>query len=214
MSEKYLHAHNIFKRTCSNLGIDKQDAKYAWDELVCAYSEEYRHYHNLDHIEEVVCFLNTNYPYQETKDLILFAGFYHDFYNTKDKLAEELSALHGYTVYAAAAGYNVEDDQLDQFLRNGQFIHAAIMATKTHETEILEYQYLVDADLQRFRAEDNIYADQIRLEYAEHSDEVFNAGRPIVLNRFLNREPFFYNCGETENMEAKANIQRQLDELI
>lgn len=214
---EHLHAKNIFERTCANLGIGKNDTKDIWSYLVDAYTEDYRVYHNLDHIEEMVTYLDIYYPYDETKDLILFAAFFHDFHNTKDPLAEELSAQWATTYFLGSAYYNTihtTEEQENDLMREAVFIHGAIMATKTHETNVAEWQWLVDADLQRFMATDNRYADQIREEYSEHSDEKFNAGRPVVLKRFLNREPFFYHGSEAENQAAKENIQRQLDELV
>lgn len=204
----------LLMRTLKNLGVDEdRDCERFWRILKAQYSSSgYRVYHDLRHVEEVAMFLDERYPFDETKDLIIFAGFLHDFYNTKDPLAEELSATAAAMMYLEVA----DADQLlsdDQAIRNANFIHGAIMATKTHVTEVPGYQYLVDADLQRFLATDNTYADQIREEYKEHTDEKFNAGRPVVLERFKSREPFFYHGTEVENEAAYANIQRQLDEI-
>lgn len=205
-----MYLKDLFKKTCSNLLFLEEKIELLWELIELSYSEPYRSYHNLQHIEEVVTYLNIYYPFEETKDLILFAGFFHDYYKTKDPLAEELSAQAATTFYSLTEAGKVE---IDLFLRNSNFIHQAIMATKTHFTDVKEFQYLIDADLQRFQAETNIYSDQIRNEYLEHDDDSFNVGRKAILEKFLSRDPFYYFGSEKENKAAKDNIERQLKEL-
>jgi predicted metal-dependent HD superfamily phosphohydrolase len=170
-------------------------------------------YHNIDHIEEVCAWLmeNADVDHEEEYLGLLWGGLFHDWVDPRKKLAEVRSA-------AALV------DFLDEAMVEGkpwsrtskikiiEVAADAIIATQSHVTDDPVSQWLVDADLLRFTCEDNRYAHQIRQEYPDTPDDVFNFHRERILKQYLARDPFFYHVPELDDL-AKANIQRQLAEL-
>ncbi len=190
------------------------DVDRHWQSIEDAYTAEGRFYHDLDHIEEMVVWLWLNYEdvndWMDTHVWILWAAIYHDFIDPKADAAVRRSANRSAAdlFYALPDGtpYEVE------FRRTlVKWTNEAIMTTDKHITDNKLYQYLVDADLRRFTCEDNKHADQIRLEYPEHSDAKFNKGREAILEFYKARDPFFYTCNDSHL--AIQNIERQLAEL-
>lgn len=204
--EQILLLEERYSWTWTELGL-QDNYKPQWEALAAAYAGKSRIYHDLMHIFEMVDWLWHNAPYNgDLMALLLWAAFYHDYENTKSKTAEEDSAVRALSVYYAF----MPDTQilLGHALIGAQVIQRCILGTKGHESDNEIVQWLIDADLQRFRCPDERYADMIRQEYSEHPDEAFNAGRKIILEKYANRKPFFYHSeGEAE---ALASINKQL----
>lgn len=202
----------IYKWTWRTLDL-VGDWKTEWHYIKASYQYETRHYHDLEHIYEMVIWLCDNYPDEESLALMLWCAFYHDLVTPSSKYAEEDSACYAVSVFvlnSAYCGTWVVDSIIIQ--QKARWINRTILATKGHKSDDESIQWFIDADLQRFRCPDNRYADQIRLEYPQHSDEIFNAGRKNILEQYRAREPFFYHSEGAD--EARDSIDRQLNEPI
>lgn len=193
------------------------DHKEAYAQIEGEYTRGFRHYHNLDHIEEGVLYLYTHKGWtdgvigQSMKYTSILAFFFHDFVNPRNEDAELESAL-------AMREFVIDwtPEPSEHFIKiDGMTTRAyyAICATKDHISDSVIGQMVVDADLMRFIEGDwRVWADQLRKEYAEHPDEAFNAGRRIVLERFRSRSPFFYFV-QHRDCDAYRQIDEQLAEL-
>jgi predicted metal-dependent HD superfamily phosphohydrolase len=180
--------------------IHDYSADEGWGDIYGAYSEPGRVYHNLDHIDEMILWLAHNAP-EEHRHWLMWAAIYHDFIDPKADDAVLLSAVTG----IGALG------NTDAFHEGSKLVFDGIMGTDGHKSDDPFVQWVIDADLQRFRCPDDRYADQIRLEYLEVPDEAFNIGRKAILESFRDRDPIFYYSDGAD--EVITNIDRQLREL-
>lgn len=205
----------IFRYVHDGMGL-LTNVDREWKRVEEAYSDPSRVYHNLDHIEEMCIWLFMNYEDEndwiDTHLWILWAAIYHDIIDTKAEKAERRSA----NLSAANLFYGLPDDSpYDIAFRKKvvKWTSDAILATETHQTDNPLHQYLVDADLLRFSHDFDMYSDQIRQEYKEHGDTVFNRGRKAVLEKFAARNPFYYHCSDQLNQKALNNINKAIKEL-
>lgn len=209
-------AEYIFSKLWEYL-FDNEHYLDAYLEIATEYEADYREYHNFSHIEEMVIYLwEAEWPKgaegEREKFTAILAAFFHDFDNPRHKYAEIVSGALCRSYAWAWANENQFASQLT-FRSIVEDADRAICDTATHVSETLVGQMLIDADLRRFVTGDwRKWARQIRLEYGEHSDEDFNAGRLAVLNKFRFRKPFFY-FAQHEDCEAYRRLDEQIAEL-
>lgn len=192
--------------------VDKAVASNYWNNLLQAYTDSERYYHNLDHIEHLFTVLGPVQQEIDDWDSLAFAVFYHDaVYNVveyvttndnEDKsaaLAEEVLTTIGYP-----------HQKIERVKRH-------ILATKKHEQcADADTNYLSDADLSILGstwAEYEAYMNGIRKEYAVYPDSIYVYGRQKVLKDFLLAEPLFKtpHFQATYGAAAKENIARELE---
>jgi predicted metal-dependent HD superfamily phosphohydrolase len=180
-----------------------------FDRLMAAYSESHRHYHNLEHISEMLRVVSRLADLTTGVGVVQLAVWFHDVvYNSRAKDNEERSAAR------AVAELNfLPSDMLEH-------IRAMILATR-HTTEApidADTAVLLDADLAMLGAEErryDRYASAIRQEYAWVEEAPYREGRSKVLDSFLLRPRIFctqrmFEVGESA---ARANLRRELDRL-
>lgn len=197
------------------------DHKEAYRELEEEYTLLYRDYHDINHIEEGVLYLYKfdKWPEGATglrmKWTSILAFFYHDFDNPRNTEAEIKSALKMQAIVIDWMDYTIYPPKHIFARVMGMVDHAynAIVDTATHESSTIIGQMVIDADLMRFVEGDwRVWSQQIRNEYREYSDEAFNAGRRVVLERFRRRSPFFYFV-QHRDCDAYRNLDEQIAEL-
>lgn len=82
--------------------------------------------------------------------------------------------------------------------------------------ELVDLKLFLDFDLEvlsRPPTEYDIYAEQIRQEYAHYPDDVYRSGRINVLTKFLARERIYFTSGglwERKEKAARENLQREI----
>src|SRR6266545_1841094 len=192
-------------------GVDPNAAEGFFAELIAAYSEAGRHYHNLDHIRHVLGTIDRLRA--EAHDLISLrcAAWFHDaVYDPRASDNEERSAE-----WAAQA---LESLSLPtQVVANTRRL---ILLSKTHQPDPADADgcLFIDADLAVLGSEEaeyRSYAQAIRREYAWVADDAYRAGRGRVLHSFLAR-PRIYATGILfESLEgcARRNLEMELQEL-
>lgn len=197
-------------------GIFDESKKVEATELFKKIAEEYqaenRKYHNFEHIEKMIAFLQV-YE-QEIKDGagIRFAVYFHDVvYDTKAKDNEEQSAQYAQN-YLTRLG--IPDTIVVHVL---DLIHA----TTRHEVidGDTDSAIFLDADLAILGSsaeEYDKYATKIRQEYAWVPDDQYRTGRKIVLENFLNRPRIYFTDKAYKELEQRAriNIKRELARLV
>jgi predicted metal-dependent HD superfamily phosphohydrolase len=178
-----------------------------WKEIEQAYSHKKRHYHTLQHLENMLHQLQEVKPRVDWSP-ILFALFYHDIvYNSLKTDNEEKSAIF--------AERNL--DMLGVQKGSIQVTTNHIIATKKHLlSQSSDTNYFIDADLSilGFPWHDyKQYADGVRKEYSIYPDIIYKPGRKKVLQHFLQMESIYKTSHFKEKFEnqAKQNLQQELD---
>jgi len=191
--------------------IDEVLINKAWKDLVDAYSKKARHYHNLEHIFNMISSSVTYAPKLDDLKTIQLSIFYHDYiYSAKRKDNEEKSAI------AAENSLLNLDYPRNLIEKCKQYI----ISTKSHENlyNSNDLNYLLDFDLEILAApwpDYEKYTHQIRKEYIFYPDIFYIPGRKKVLEHFLNL-PNIYKTSDFSNnyeLRARQNLKNELELL-
>jgi predicted metal-dependent HD superfamily phosphohydrolase len=191
-----------------NIGFEENTIQKYWLDLEKKYSSKSRHYHNLNHLSEMIaCYdlyeSNLKYP-----DEVLFAIFYHDIiYKVTRKDNEMKSAEYAVAILPANAKLNKE------------LVFDMICATQLHQhNDNEDTNWLIDFDL-KILSKDwddyKIYFEQIRKEYKIYPNFLYKPGRKKALEYFLENE-FIFQTSEFRNKyewKARENIKHELELL-
>ncbi len=179
-----------------------------WKSIESKYTEKHRTYHNLKHLEELFSYFDDYKTHLEQPDLVAFSIFYHDIiYNIWKKDNEEKSANFALEVLSTLL------PKLSL-----EIIKEQIIATKTHESEYLDTQYLIDFDLAILGQSSEVYQQYsklIRTEYKLVPSLLYKQGRKKVLQHFIDK-PFIYKTDsfiEKYEHQAKTNLKEELNTL-
>jgi predicted metal-dependent HD superfamily phosphohydrolase len=189
------------------------DQAQARKQLVEAYADPGRGYHDLQHLREVLQRIDEILAAGGDgvdRDAVLLAAWFHDaVYDSAGNL-EERSAVLAERVLAVTAASPTFVDEVARLVR--------LTATHKPEEGDLNGQVLCDADLAilaaaapRYRE----YVDGVRREYAHVDDDAFRVGRAAVL-RDLEAKPTLFHTGYAMKhweTAARENIRRELTEL-
>jgi predicted metal-dependent HD superfamily phosphohydrolase len=181
-----------------------------WLEIDDNYSSKNRHYHTLQHLDNLLVQLSEIKHQILNWDTVLFSMYYHDIiYNSLKSNNEEKSAA---LAEKRLKQISVASNQIESCKNQ-------ILATKTHiNSTDMDINYFTDADLsilgQNWESYLH-YSQNVRKEYAIYPDMIYNPGRKKVLMHFLEmgkiyKTDFFRNKFEEQ---AKSNIQREIDML-
>ena len=185
------------------------------DNVIAAYSEPHRFYHDIDHLHYMINRLMAFFPHltKEMSDAILWAIFYHDI----------VYHIPGQTV-------SNEDQSADLFLYNHienplSFVIArAIRCTRTH---ILDEQWnngtpfwtivshLIDLDLWALSDEEAYLQNNEKIKRENNAtDEQWIEGRSKWLEGFLERDRIYYTeLGQSREAEARRILEADLASL-
>lgn len=180
-------------------------------ELLAAYAEPTRGYHDVRHLADVLGRLEeleaAGTPYD--REPVLLAAWFHDAVYDGERDAEERSATWAEQALPAV-------------------IDAATVAEVARLVRLTEHHRpdsddangcaLSDADLGILAAPADRYAEYVaavRQEYAHLPDDVFAAGRTDVLRELSSKPQLFHTAHGQARWEAAAreNVARELDEL-
>lgn len=170
--------------------------------LIDAYSESHRHYHNLQHVAEMLSVL------PECSNALYMAVWFHDaVYEPKNHDSEGKSA-------ELAKEKCVEMGYSREFSAD---VASMIMATKhVAEPSAEEAKLICDADLSIF-ASPRVYEynEAIRKEYSHIPVEAYLQRRKKVLNSFLSRTCIYHTKEFRDKYEEKArnNLKALVEEL-
>lgn len=187
------------------------DAPALRDDLLAAYADPARGYHDTRHLAEVLDRLDelaaAGAPYDAAP--VRLAAWFHDAVYDGERDAEERSATWA-------------EDALPGLVAPGVVAEVArlVRLTETHRPldDDPEGCALSDADLAILAAPAERYASYtaaVRREYAHLDDDVFRAGRTQVLEALAEKRPLFHTAYAREHWEepARANLERELTEL-
>ncbi len=181
-----------------------------WNEIEKNYSSKKRHYHTLQHLDNLLSLL-TNIKNEITNwETILFTLFYHDIIYNSLKLDNEEKSAELAEKRMKEISVSIDTIELCK---------QQILATKSHiKSSDNDTNYFTDADLSVLGQSWEKYSDyykNVRKEYSIYPDFFYNPGRKKVLNHFLAMDSifktdFFYNKFE---LQAKQNLQKEIELL-
>lgn len=184
--------------------------KELWTEIEKNYSSKKRHYHTLEHLDNLLSQLTDVKSEIQNWEIILFTLFYHDIiYNSIKSDNEEKSAEFAEN---RMKQISVSNDKIE-------LCKEQILATKSHiKSTDSDTNYFTDADLSVLGQNWEtylLYCKNVRKEYSIYPTLVYNPGRKKVLNHFLSmgrifKTDFFYNKFE---IQAKQNLQQEIESL-
>src|SRR5262249_30114936 len=181
-------------------------------DLVARYGEPHRHYHTLDHVDEVLRTVRALCEPGAPRPALLLAAWFHDvIYDPRAGDNEERSAAHARAVLEPLG---VPADAPAETTR-------LILLTRDHTTtaEDVTGHVLLDADLAALGASPeryDAYSRAIRQEYGWVPEGHYRQGRTRVLRGFLGRPRIYL----TERMftlreeSARSNLRREVATLL
>ena len=187
------------------------DATDLLGDVLAAYDEPTRRYHDRRHLSEVLDRIEELRGEGERFDAltVILAAFFHDSVYDGERDAEERSA----TWAEHALGAHLDADVVAEVAR-------LVRLTETHDPAPDDHggRVLSDADLAILAAPAERYAEYVatvREEYQHLSDEEFRTGRAQVLERLLEKESLFSTPFARISWEAaaRANISAEMETL-
>jgi predicted metal-dependent HD superfamily phosphohydrolase len=193
---------------CRHFGIQNPAILFA--QIVDAYSQSHRAYHNCQHIIYCLQILDRVRDLGDYIEEVEMALWFHDaIYEPQAADNEELSAAWAKSIF--------EDS--DTPLAIADRVAELILATK-HQVKpsTPDAHILVDIDLAILGAKPEIfdtYDRQIRQEYIWVEEESYRAGRMQVLRGFLERDFIFHTPYFRQRYEqtARVNLDRAIARL-
>lgn len=183
--------------------------KIFWD-LVRAYSNNNRFYHNLLHIQDVLNIASLLEPLANKFVAIQMAVWFHDIiYDPKAKDNEEKSAEYA---FVSLSNLNVPSSVIN-------YVYSMILDTRNHaDPSTIDSQILLDSDLSILGSDQSkykVYARAIRQEYSWVSDAEYRIGRKRVLKSFLQRDRIYFSDKAFQMLEMKAreNMNAEISNL-
>ncbi len=178
------------------------------DELVAAYADPSRGYHDTRHLSEVLDRLDelsgNGAAYDATP--VRLAAWFHDAVYDGERDAEERSATWAEEALAPVAPSPVVAE-----------VARLVRLTETHSPDDGDANgcALSDADLGILAAPRERYDEYVaavRREYGHLPDDVFSAGRADVLRSLAEKPRLFHTAYARERWEAaaRANLEREL----
>lgn len=179
--------------------------------VMMAYQEENRYYHNISHLLQLVSLQQAYADRIRDNEVVLFSIFFHDMiYNARHSDNEEKSAAAAVT-HLRNIGFPADKTAA---------VNDFIIATKTHinTQNDPDLDYFLDFDLQILGTSPEAYrqyTQQIRQEYSIYPDLLYKPGRKKAMQHFLEMPTIFRTPVFRELYEAQArqNIQAEIDTL-
>jgi predicted metal-dependent HD superfamily phosphohydrolase len=200
----------IFLQLANKYSNDQKLKDELWKEIEAQYTNKSRHYHSLQHLENLLEQLNSVKAELKNYDVILFSLYYHDvIYNPLKSDNEEKSA-------------DLAEKCMKRLFVSDILIQACkaqILATKSHQfSSDSDTNYFTDADLSILgQSSENYsaYFKNVRKEYAIYPDLVYKPGRKKVLLHFLEMDKIYktdFFFGKFEE-PARQNLRKELELL-
>jgi predicted metal-dependent HD superfamily phosphohydrolase len=180
------------------------------EEVLDRYAENTRHYHDLEHLTEVLQHVDELIGEADDPTAVRLAGWFHDVvYDVHRSDNEEASAL---LAESRLTDVGVGADTVAEVAR-------LIRLTSTHAADQRDRNGVVlcDADLAILASPPeryDRYTEAVRREYAHVSDDDFSLGRASVLRQLLGLPQLFgTQLGRSWETAARANVERELAHL-
>jgi len=201
IKEKFL---NLIKEYSKNEDYNLE----CWKEIESNYSSKSRHYHNLEHLKNMLLELNKIQSEVKDLDCLLFAIYYHDIIYKPSKSNNEHQSALTFENRITKTSF----DKLNKCM-------SQIEATKEHKiSNDYDTNILLDLDLSvlgKNPQEYKKYSESIRKEYQIYPDFMYRKGRKKVLKSILELD-FIYKTEYFKQLyenQAKENLKLELNQL-
>ena len=190
--------------------VDSSQSLPAFGVLAAAYGSADRHYHNLEHLDEMFRVAGRLITITDDPKTIQLAIWFHD--AVYDSRAKDNEARSAELAIALLGPIGVPRSELERLV---QLIHATAHSANAHPPGTRETAILLDADLailgsppDRYRR----YAHDIRKEYAWVPEVDYRRHRAKVLEHFLARPRIFRTDILHDECEdrARENLRAEL----
>jgi predicted metal-dependent HD superfamily phosphohydrolase len=176
--------------------------------LLARWNEPQRHYHTTAHLAAMLAIVDEHAALAADADAVRLAVWYHDaIYDPRGGDNETASAE---LARSELPGLGVRAERVDEVAR-------LVLLTAGHRVEPGDRNgaLLADADLAILAAPSDrydAYASAVRAEYAHVPDELFRAGRSLVLESLLALPELYRILPDRAAWEraARANLAREL----
>ena len=182
------------------------------DQLIEAYREPHRHYHNLEHLYKVLMNLSLIRAVHFPKNTGYLAALYHDFVYSTDPSDYHLNEEKSAQACLDAAFETLGGDPVG--MDHARMAATIIRDTKTHtnSTGVPTANYVHDADMMILASEEDElfrYDDNIALEFGVNESNIKQfAPLRIKALRKMNEVPVFSGHLVELNDKAKSNIEK------
>jgi predicted metal-dependent HD superfamily phosphohydrolase len=184
-----------------------------FEEIFNTYSEKSRHYHNCDHLKDLLQ-LSVEYGHRlENVEVVRFSIFYHDIIYKRSRRDNEARSAD--LARTRLRELNVFEDQIE-------LVTQFILATKNHQPVPIKFEkdlfYFLDFDLGILGSDEKTYdryAKGIRIEYRQFPDFLYKPGRQKVIKHYLEK-PFIYHSDDFKERfeeQARKNLDAELKSL-
>jgi predicted metal-dependent HD superfamily phosphohydrolase len=200
-------------RLLAGFGVPAGAAYPVFDQLVAAHGAPERHYHNLEHLGEMLRVASRLAAHGDDPAAVQLAIWFHD--AVYDPRAKDNEARSADLAATSLAPLGVPAPTID---RVASLVMATAHLASAEPPADRDAAVLLDADLailgaaeERYRR----YAADIRKEYAFVPDADYRAGRAAVLKLFLDRPRIFHTrvMFEEGEQRARANLAAELKDL-
>lgn len=199
---------NQFLDLIGKYSNNKDYNQECWNEIEKNYSAKSRHYHNLEHIENMLIELDNVKSKIEDLDSLLFAIYYHDIIYKATKNDNEYQSALIFKKRISKTSFT-----------NLSKCMAQIEATKEHKlSNDYDTNILLDIDLSilgKSTKEYQKYCEDIRKEYIIYPDFMYKRGRKKVLKSILDLNSIYKTDFFKQKLEnqAKENLRFELKQL-
>ena len=195
---------------CYRNNIDINIAIAMCEKLVDAYSEPNRHYHSMTHVYSCLNLLDGLPVSGQTKDILEFATWFHDYIYDPQSDTNELESAEFASNWLAAQNVPYANE-----------VEEIIELTADHGNEVLTddvQQIFHDLDMAILGATSDDYmhyARSIRKEYEHLTDKEYRTGRASFLSAVDKKEAIYKTDAFRDLFElnARENIRSELANL-
>ncbi|MEM7592390.1 MAG: hypothetical protein AAF383_12855 [Cyanobacteria bacterium P01_A01_bin.83] len=191
---------------------DPNLAESVFANLIKAYSDQKRHYHNLYHLQHILDSLT------EVQGLIVhfpalqLCAWFHDYIYDPQAIDNEMESAIAAEKILSKLRVNFDTLRLVQQI---------ILSTRKHEPFLEETDNLIflDVDLSILGTSPDkylAYSQAIRQEYSHLSDRDYRTGRQQILTQFLLKDRIYYTDYFYQKLEfsARENLQTEINNLV
>ena len=179
--------------------------------LLASWSEPRRRYHDIDHLRDVLDYIDQLAEYAADADAVRLAAWYHDSVFEGSPDDEELSARRA-EAELGALGLNTE--AIAEVARLIRMTAAHNPDPGDRDAEVLSDADLASLAVPRERYRRN--SANIRTEFAHIPEAVFRSGRAAIIAALLAAPTLYRTPGARQRWErqARENLRAELDTLI
>ncbi len=195
---------NLIRKYSDNENYNSE----CWNEIESKYSSKSRHYHNLDHLKNMLSELDIVKSQVKKLDALLFAIFYHDIIYKSTRSDNEHRSALTFEKRISKTSFSHLNECMEQ-----------IEMTKEHKlSSDQDTNILLDLDLSilgKSPKEYKEYCIQIRNEYSIYPNFIYRKGRTKALKSILDSNSIFktdFFKQQYEN-QAQENLKLELSQL-